>query len=262
MPITLALAGKGGVGKTTIAGMVIKYLVQNEGGPVLAIDADPSANLNMVLGLDLEWTVGDVREDMLAQVKSSLVAGGAAMGGLPGGASKRDYLDFHIRASLSEGEQFDLIAMGRSEGPGCYCAVNHNLREVIDMIGKNYRFIVIDNEAGMEHLSRRTTRDVQHLLVVSDPTQRGLVAAGRIAAFRKELDIHIEHAYLVLNRLDGPLPPALAAFINNNMDIPLLATIPADIELGNFDLNGRPLIELSDNSPIYQAVAEMLRKIL
>jgi len=262
MPITFALAGKGGVGKTTIAGMVIKYLVQNEGGPVLAIDADPSANLNMVLGLDLEWTVGDVREDMLAQVKSSLVAGGAAMGGLPGGASKRDYLDFHIRASLSEGEQFDLIAMGRSEGPGCYCAVNHNLREVIDMIGKNYRFIVIDNEAGMEHLSRRTTRDVQHLLVVSDPTQRGLVAAGRIAAFRKELDIHIEHAYLVLNRLDGPLPPALAAFINNNMDIPLLATIPADIELGNFDLNGRPLIELSDNSPIYQAVAEMLRKIL
>ena len=262
MPITFALAGKGGVGKTTIAGMVIKYLVQNEGGPVLAIDADPSANLNMVLGLDLEWTVGDVREDMLAQVKSSLVAGGAAMGGLPGGASKRDYLDFHIRASLSEGEQFDLIAMGRSEGPGCYCAVNHNLREVIDMIGKNYRFIVIDNEAGMEHLSRRTTRDVQHLLVVSDPTQRGLVAAGRIAAFRKELDIHIEHAYLVLNRLNGPLPPALAAFINNNMDIPLLATIPADIELGNFDLNGRPLIELSDNSPIYQAVAEMLRKIL
>jgi len=100
------------------------------------------------------------------------------------------------------------------------------------------------------------------LLVVSDPTQRGLVAAGRIAAFRKELDIHIEHAYLVLNRLNGPLPPALAVFIENNMDIPLLATIPADIELGNFDINGRPLIELSDNSPIYQAVAEMLRKIL
>jgi len=262
MTITIALAGKGGVGKTTTAGMVIKYLVQEKPGSILAIDADPSSNLNMVLGLDLDWTVGDIRENLLEKVQSSLVQGGAAMGSLPGGVTKRDYLNYEIRNSLAEGERFDLIAMGRGEGGGCYCAVNHNLREVIDMIGKNYRFIVIDNEAGMEHLSRRTTRDVQHLLVVSDPTQRGLVAAGRIAAFRKELDIHIEHAYLVLNRLDGPLPPALAAFINNNMDIPLLATIPADIELGNFDLNGRPLIELSDNSPIYQAVAEMLRKIL
>src|SRR4030067_1362282 len=122
--ITIALAGKGGVGKTTIAGMVIKYLAQNQTGPVLAIDADPSSNLNIVLGLDLEWTVGDIRENLLDQVQASLTARGAAMGVLPGGVSKRDYLDYQVRASLSEGDQFAFIAMGTSEGPGCYCAVN------------------------------------------------------------------------------------------------------------------------------------------
>jgi CO dehydrogenase maturation factor len=261
MTITIALAGKGGVGKTTIAGMVIKYLVQNKPGPVLAIDADPSSNLNMVLGLDLDWTVGDIREDMLAQVKSSLVIGGAAMGALPGGISKHDYLDHQIRASLAEGEAFDLIAMGRSEGTGCYCAVNHNLREVIDSISKNYRYIVIDNEAGMEHLSRRTTRDVQHLLVVSDPTQRGIVAAERISAFRNELDIRIEHAYLIINRLPGSLPPALQAEVDK-LDIPLLGTIASDDELSKFEFSGRPLVELGNDSPVYQSVAKMMDTIL
>jgi CO dehydrogenase maturation factor len=261
MTITIALAGKGGVGKTTIAGMVIKYLVQNKPGPVLAIDADPSSNLNMVLGLDLDWTVGDIREDMLAQVQSSLLIGGAAMGSLPGGISKHDYLDHQIRASLAEGEAFDLIAMGRSEGAGCYCAVNHNLREVIDSISKNYRYIVIDNEAGMEHLSRRTTRDVQHLLVVSDPTQRGILAAERIAAFRNELDIRIEHAYLIINRLPGALPPILQAEVDK-LDIPLLGTIASDDELLKFEFSGRPLVELGNNSPVYQSVAEMMNTIL
>src|SRR3989304_1447698 len=136
MTPTIALAGKGGVGKTTIAAMVIKYLASTQSGAILAIDADPSSNLNMVLGLELDWTVGDIREDMLAQVQSSLVAGGAAMGSLPGGLSKREYLDYQVRSSLSEGNFFDLIAMGRSEGPGCYCAVNHNLLEVMDAISK------------------------------------------------------------------------------------------------------------------------------
>ena len=261
MTITIALAGKGGVGKTTIAGMVIKYLVQNKPGPVLAIDADPSSNLNMVLGLDLDWTVGDIREDMLVQVKSSLAAGGAAMGALPGGVSKHDYLDHKIRASLAEGEAFDMIAMGRSEGTGCYCAVNHNLREVIDSISKNYRYLVIDNEAGMEHLSRRTTRDVQHLLIVSDPTQRGIVAARRIASFRNELDIRIEHAYLIVNRLPGPLPSELESEINK-LDIPLLGIVSMDEELTSYEFSGKPLVELGNDSPVYQTVAGMMETIL
>lgn len=261
MSTTIALAGKGGVGKTTIAAMVIKYLSQSQDGAILAIDADPSSNLNMVLGLDLEWTVGDIREEMLSQVKESLTVGGAAMGALPGGVTKRDYLDYHIRNSLAEGSRFDLIAMGRSEGPGCYCAVNHNMREVVDAMSKNYRYIVIDNEAGMEHLSRRTTRDVQHLLIVSDPTQRGLVAAERIAGFRKELDIRIENAYLILNRLSGTLPQELEEFIEK-MDIPLLGVVPSDQELASFEFSGRPLVELGNDSPVYRKVAEMVGEIL
>jgi CO dehydrogenase maturation factor len=257
MTITIALAGKGGVGKTTTAALIIKYLVQKQPGAVLAIDADPSSNLNMALGLDLEWTVGDIREDLLSQVKGSLAQGGAAMGTLPGGVTKRDYLDYQIRSSLSEGEYFDMIAMGRSEGSGCYCAVNHNLREVIDAIGRNYRYVVIDNEAGMEHLSRRTTRDVQHLFVVSDPTLRGLVAAERIASFRKDLDIRIENAYLILNRLNGPVPLPLQEKIDS-MDIPLIGVIPTDDDLMQAEYSGRPVVELGDDSIVFQAVSVML----
>lgn len=261
MTVTIALAGKGGVGKTTVAAMIIKYLAQSQTGSILAIDADPSSNLNMVLGLDLEWTVGDIREDMLEQVKSSLTNGGAAMGTMPGGTSKRDYLDYHVHSALAEGSRFDLIAMGRGEGPGCYCAVNHNLREVIDSMSKHYAYVVIDNEAGMEHLSRRTTRDVQHLLIVSDPTQRGLVAARRIADMRRELEINIEKAYLIVNRLNGELAAPLKVEIEK-MDVPLLGVIPAEDDLSAFEFSGRPLVELGDDSPVFQAVAKMMSQIL
>jgi CO dehydrogenase maturation factor len=260
MTTTIALAGKGGVGKTTIAAMIVKYLASKQPGAILAIDADPSSNLNMVLGLELEWTVGDIREGMLSKVKESLLAGGAAMGSIDGGLTKRDYLDYEVRSAIAEGERVDLIAMGRSEGAGCYCAVNHNLREVVDAISKNYRYVIIDNEAGMEHLSRRTTRDVQHLIVVSDPTQRGIVAAERIAAFRHEMDIRIENTYLILNRLQGEMPEALQRRIGA-MDIPLLGLVPADTELMAYEFSGRPLIDLSDESPVYTAVADMLHTI-
>jgi CO dehydrogenase maturation factor len=261
MTTTIALAGKGGVGKTTIAAMIIKYLARSQTGSILAIDADPSSNLNMVLGLDLEWTVGDIREDMLEQVKTSLTNGGAAMGALSGGVNKRDYLDYHVRSALAEGSRFDLIAMGRGEGQGCYCAVNHNLREVIDGISKHYAYVVIDNEAGMEHLSRRTTRDVQRLLIISDPTQRGLVAARRIADMGKELDINIEKTYLILNRLQGEIPIDLQAFVGK-MNVPLLGTVPADDDLTTFEFSGRPLVELGDASPVYQAVANLMNQIV
>lgn len=262
MTTTIALAGKGGVGKTTVSGMVIKWLAQNQPGSILAIDADPSSNLNMVLGLDLEWTVGDIREDMLEQVKTSLTTGGAAMGTLAGGMNKRDYLDYHVQSALAEGSRFDLIAMGRGEGQGCYCAVNHNLREVIDGMSKHYAYVVIDNEAGMEHLSRRTTRDVQHLFIVSDPTQRGLVAAQRIADMRKELDIRIEKAYLILNRVPGGELPADLKNFTEKMDVPLIGTIPADAELTSFEFSGKPLVDLPDSSPVYRSVANIMSSIL
>lgn len=262
MTVTIAVAGKGGVGKTTVAAMIIKYLVQNQTGSILAIDADPSSNLNMVLGLELEWTIGDIREDMLKQIQNSLGQSGAAMGNLPGGFNKRDYLEYQIRSSLAEGARFDLIAMGRGEGPGCYCAVNHNLRNVVDSLSKNYAYVVVDNEAGMEHLSRRTTRDVQHLIIVSDPTQRGLVAAQRIAEMRNELDIRIENTYLIINRTPaGELPKPLQEFCEK-VDIPLLGTIPANEELNEFEFTGKPLIALGDDSSVYRLVADMLSKIL
>lgn len=260
MTTTIALAGKGGVGKTTIAALVVKYLVSRHAGPILAIDADPSSNLNMVLGLDLDWTIGDIREDLLNQVQTSLNAGGAAMGTLPGGISKRDYLDYQIRSSISEGEHFDLVAMGRSEGPGCYCAVNHNLREVVDNISKNYRFVVIDNEAGMEHLSRRTTRDVEHLLIVTDPSLRGIVAAERIAGFRNELEINIENAYLIINRAVDGIPSALQQKIEK-MDIPLLGVVPASEELMEIELTGTPITEIDQDSTPFQAVSDMMSTI-
>jgi CO dehydrogenase maturation factor len=261
MTTTIALAGKGGVGKTTISGMVIKYLIQNQPGAVLAIDADPSSNLNMVLGLDLEWTVGEIREGMLSKVKESLNQGGAAMGTMPGGISKRDYLNYEIQSALSEGDRFDLIAMGLPEGPGCYCAVNHNLREVIDSISKNYRYAVIDNEAGMEHLSRRTTRDVQHLLIVSDPTQRGLVAAERIAKMRHDLNIDIGNAYLIVNRVNGEVPAPVLEKVKE-IDAQYLGAVPADNALVEFEFEGKPLVELGDQSPVYQAVEKMMAQVL
>jgi CO dehydrogenase maturation factor len=241
--------------------MVIKYLVQTQPGSILAIDADPSSNLNMVLGLDLEWTVGDIREDMLAQVQKSLLQSGAAMGTLQGGMSKADYLDFEVRSSLAEGDRFDLIAMGRPEGAGCYCAVNHNLREVVDSISKSYRYVVIDNEAGMEHLSRRTTRDVEHMLMVSDPTQRGIVATERIARMIPDLDINVENVYLILNRVMGDIPAPLMEKIDA-LGVNFLGAVPASQDLMEFEFSGRPLVELGDESPVYQAVAAMMQGIL
>lgn len=261
MTSTIALAGKGGVGKTTIAALIIKYLVNSRKGAVLAIDADPSTNLNMALGMEIGWTVGDIREDLLSQVKSSLAAGGAAMGALPGGVTKRDYLEYQIRSSLEEGEGCDLIAMGRSEGAGCYCAVNHNLREVVDAMSKNYPYVVIDNEAGMEHLSRRTTRDVQLLIVVSDPSPRGLVAAERIASFRKELDIHIDACGLILNRL--PAGQELSPLLNERiqaMDIPLLGILSTDPQLFELESSGRPVVDLGLESTTFRQVADIMKK--
>jgi CO dehydrogenase maturation factor len=176
--------------------------------------------------------------------------------------TKRDYLEYEIYASLSEGSRFDLVAMGRPEGPGCYCAVNHNLREVVDALSQNYRYVVIDNEAGMEHLSRRTTRDVQHLLITTDATPRGIVAAERIAALRHEINIGIEHAFLILNDLagdevSGPLRQRIDA-----LDIPLLGTVPHSDELVELELSGRSLLELEDGSPVFRAVAAMMTQIL
>jgi CO dehydrogenase maturation factor len=261
MTVTIALAGKGGVGKTTISMLIVKFLSLYKEGTILAVDADPSSNLHIALGLDLEWTVGDIREDLLGQVKNTLLAGGAAMGTLPGGSSKREYLDYHVRSSLVESDRFDLIAMGKTEGPGCYCAVNHNLRQVLDSISKNYSYVVIDNEAGLEHLSRRTTRDVQHLFIVTDPTLRGLKTVERIAQIKNDLEIDIENTYTIMNRLNGELSPALIHEVNR-IGVPLVASIPEDPDLEQLEINGLPLFDLSTESISFQRVRSLLEGLL
>lgn len=261
MTTTIALAGKGGTGKTTISAMIIKYLINKGKGPILAIDADPSANLNMVLGVDLDYTVGGIREDMLKQVQSSQNVTGAARGSIAGGMSKHDYLDYEIHSSLIESDKFDLIAMGRSEGPGCYCAVNHTLRDILDKLSHNYPFVVMDNEAGMEHLSRRTTKDVDYLFIISGPTQRGLSAAAGIVDLKDELAINIKNSYFILNRVPGEIPQPLQETINN-LEVPFLGPVPADNNVMEFDFSGKPLIELENDSPVYLAVAEMMEKAL
>jgi CO dehydrogenase maturation factor len=263
---TIALAGKGGTGKTTIAALIIRYLVEERSGSILAIDADPSSNLNLVLGMEVEQTVGDIREEML-----DLVRGGGALGGM----SKQEYLDYEIQMALEEGDRVDLLAMGRPEGLGCYCAANQMLRVIVDRLEKQYDYVVIDNEAGMEHLSRRTTRDVDVLLLVTDPTQRGLIAAQRMREMVPELEIGVGRTYLVINRLrwaadspkmgDGASPagpasgpawgvPAPLAQAVEQADLELVGTVPEDPAMAEFEFTGRPLVELPAETAVYQAV--------
>jgi CO dehydrogenase maturation factor len=263
MTTTIAVAGKGGTGKTTVCGLIIRYLTRQGFGPVLAIDADPSSNLNLVLGLPLDEheTVGHIREDMLAQVQADNSAG-IMTGGLISGLTKSDYFDYHIRAITVEGDNVDLVAMGRPEGPGCYCPANNAMRLVLDRLSDQYRFVVMDNEAGLEHLSRRTTRNVEHLLVVTDPGQRGLIAARRVVELVKELKIEVGQTYLLINRVSGSQVPAPLQPLVDSMGAPLLGIIPEDKTLQTFELSGRPLLELGDDSPVYQAVARMMKQVL
>lgn len=247
MTVTIAVAGKGGTGKTTLSGLLIRHLVQHKGGKILAIDADPSSNLHLVLGMSLTQTIGDIRED--------------ARNGVQPGQTRQDFLSYAVRMAVEEGDDFDLLAMGRPEGQGCYCAANHMLRNVMDGINAGYDWVVMDNEAGMEHLSRRTTRDVDHLLLVSDASLRGLVAAEAMVALSKELEINVRHSYLIINRVQGELTPALRAKAEG-MGAPLLAALPFDPLITEFDSLGRPLVELPADAAISRAVEGIARKLL
>lgn len=264
MTTTIALAGKGGTGKTTLAGLLIRYLMEKGEGSILAIDADPASNLHMVLGMEIDQTIGAIREDMLDQVQTS----GALAGAMPGGMSKQEYLDYQVQMSLVEGEQVDLLAMGRPEGQGCYCAANQMLRLILDRLKSHYEYVIIDNEAGMEHLSRRTTRDVDVLLLVTDPTQRGLNTAKRMQDMVPELEIDVGRIYLVLNRLRGDghrsaesVPQPLATAIEE-ADLTLIGTLPEEPAMTEFEFTGRPLVELPEETGLYRAVREIAQEIL
>ena len=257
MTTTIAVAGKGGTGKTTVAALIIRYLMEEKGGSILAIDADPATNLNLVLGMEVEQTVGDIREDMLSLVQTS----GALAGSMPGGMSKHQYLDYQVKMALEEGDQVDLLVMGRPEGPGCYCAANQMLRVIVDRLNKQYDYVVIDNEAGMEHLSRRTTRDVDTLLLVSDPTRRGLLTAQRMRDMVPGLEIGVGSIYLVVNRLRGEMPPPLAEAVEET-GLNLLGTVPEDPAMAEFEFTGRPLVQLPADTAVYQAVRKIAKSVI
>lgn len=252
MTKTIAVAGKGGTGKTTLSALVIDYLTKGKKGAVLAIDADPSTNLNLALGVPLEDTVGDVREET-----ATAVGGSGAMAGM----SKWDYLDFRINEALVEEARFDLLAMGRPEGPGCYCAANNILRASVDRLSNAYDYVVIDNEAGLEHLSRRTTQDVDLLLLVSDPTLRGIIAAGRAAELVDELKTAVEATYLIVNRVNGDsLPEALMEAIEKH-NLKLAGLVPADPAVNDLDALGEPIIKLPEDAPSRRALEMILASV-
>ncbi len=251
MTMTIAVAGKGGTGKTTLAGLIIRRLVEAQASPILAIDADPASNLNTVLGLPLEKTVGDVREETSEKARANLLEAGIA---------KRDLLDYEINSSVVEGVGVDLLAMGRPEGPGCYCAANNMLRAIVDTIADGYPWVVIDNEAGLEHLSRRTTRDVDVLFIVSDATVRGIITAGRVRAILDELQTRVGQHYLIVNRAAEGLTPEIESAIAEQR-LELLAVLPSDPLVAALDASGRPISELPEDSPLKTAFAKVLDRL-
>jgi CO dehydrogenase maturation factor len=252
MTTTIAVAGKGGTGKTTLAGLLIRRLAEAQAGPILAIDADPASNLNTVLDLPLDKTVGDVREETSEKARANLLESGIA---------KQDLLDYEINSSIVEGTNVDLLAMGRPEGPGCYCAANNMLRLIIDQIAASYPWVVIDNEAGLEHLSRRTTRDVDVLFIVSDATVRGITTAGRVASLLGELETKVGRHYLVVNRAAQGLSPALESAIEEN-GLQLLAVLPDDETVAEYDAAGKPLVGLPAESPLNAALEPVISAAL
>ncbi len=246
---TIAISGKGGTGKSTLAALIIRWLSEHVSQSILAVDADSNVNLNDLLGVELKETVGTIREEMKAKVSN-----------LPGGMTKQQFLEYKIQLSLIEEAAFDLIAMGRPEGPGCYCYANNLLRDILRTLGENYDFVVIDNEAGMEHLSRRTTKNIDVLLIVSDPSIRGIHTAGKISRLLKELETRVKEKNLILNRVRNSLPRPVKKVIEGE-GLKLLHSIPEDEELLKMDQDGNPIWKIKSRSSAYQAVGELMKKI-
>jgi len=248
MPFSIALAGKGGTGKTTVAGMLIKYLVKMDKTPILAVDADSNANLNEVCGLDVADTLSNAREEM----KKGIV---------PSGMTKDIFMNMKLQQAVVEDEGFDLVVMGQPEGPGCYCAANTLLTGFLEKLTGNYPYIVMDNEAGMEHISRLTTSNIDVLLIVSDTSRRGLQAAIRINDLAKDLNIGVSKSCLIINQVkDAPSDDVVNMVKKNGLEI--AGTIPEDNDVYEYDLNGRPTIEIPEDNQAVKAAFEIFDKII
>ena len=250
MSFNIAVAGKGGSGKTSVASLVIRYLMKNGAGPILAIDADPNANLGESLGLDIKQTVGLILDDFQRdKIK------------IPPGMTKEAYLEYKLNQAMVETKALDLLTMGRGEGPDCYCYPNLILRKFADTLAENYPYMVMDNEAGMEHLSRRTTQNVDELFIISDHSVKGVRTVARIRELVAELKLLVKRQSVLINLVPDGLDPLVAEELKK-WGIDAAATIPLDEEVYQYDLKLKPLLDLPDSSKAVRAVNDLMTKLL
>ncbi len=239
MPKVIALAGKGGTGKTTTTALLLKYLLDNKKTPILLVDADPNANLNELLGLKVDLTIGQVRKEIKGEI--------------PAHISRNQFMEMKVHQALIEESGFDLLVMGQPDGPGCYCAANQFLAMAMDHLAANYQYIVVDNEAGMEHLSRLNLTAIDHMLVISDPSARGIMTAGRISEITKPLNLKVQAKWLIVNRAPNPVPSALMAKIEHTVqetELPLAGIFHASDDLIDQELSGRSYLTLGREVPV------------
>ncbi len=251
MSYVIAFSGKGGTGKTTLAALTIRYLKSKGKTPILAVDADSNSCLNEALGVEVHTTIGALREESLQTVRSGMDR--------PGGMSTEELFDYQVQQSIVEAEGFDLIVMGRPEGPGCYCAANNIIRKYTDRLSEDYPYVVIDNEAGMEHLSRRTTHSVDLMFIVSDPTKKGLITAGRINSLIDELNLDVKRRILLVNRVEDSTREEVSSMIRE-MDLGTegFFLLPLDDEIARLDLTGEPVFTISENTGLLRGFYKIL----
>ena len=250
MSFSIAVAGKGGSGKTSIASLIIRYLKKNQEGPILAVDADPNANLGESLGLSVNQTVGSMLDDFQRDKIN-----------IPPGMTKETYLDYKLNEVIVESKGLDLVTMGRGEGPECYCYPNLMLRKFADNLANNYAYVIMDNEAGMEHLSRRTTQNVDELFIISNHSVKGARAAARIRDLANELKLMVKRKSVIINFAPAKLDPVITEELAR-LGIEPVTTIPLDEEVHDYDLKLKPLLDLPDTSQAVIAVNELMAKIL
>lgn len=251
MSYTIAITGKGGVGKTTLASLLVTRLIARGCAPVLAVDADPNTCLDAALGLEVEKSIGTVREE----------ARGMAGRGLAAGVSKREVLELRIAESMVEAEQFDLIAMGRPEGPGCYCYANNVLKQAIAQIAQSYPYLVLDNEAGLENLSRRILGQVDLLVMVADPSKRGLETVERLHDLAKEMAVRYQRLAIVINRLRRPGLPEAASVLREKTGADRVVGLPEDARLAEMSERGEALVGLAEDNPVVEKLDGFLTEI-
>ncbi len=253
MTHTIAVAGKGGVGKTTVCGMLIDALVKAGKGPLLVVDADANSNLNEVLGVEVETTLGAVREEMAqAELRGDVI---------PKSMTKADYAEYRFNSALIEEDDFDMLVMGRTQGKGCYCYVNGVLKTQVDKYVGAYRYTVIDNEAGMEHIARGTLPHIDTLLLVSDCSRRGIQAVGRIAQMVRDLNLNPATMRLIVNRApDGVLNDGVKEEIAAQ-GLDLIGVLPQDTAVYEADCEGAPSSKLPDSTPMKQALRKIIAEL-